>query len=206
MQVRVALLGVVLACLAGGAAAQLYRWTDETGRVHITDTPPPASAKNVQKKAAPKASEGVGAQQPYELAAAMKDFPVTLYTAPKCGELCAQARAHLNKRGVPFREVQVWDRKGQDELRKFSSGDNVPVLVVGRSVHEGFQQEAYDALLDAARYPKTGVLPARAQAAPPLPEEYVRRTTPSGEQKAAEEPKPTGPYAPGAPPQRQQKK
>src|SRR5688500_5357297 len=122
MRIRFTLLGIALACLAGAATAQLYRWTDEKGRVHITDKPPPASTKTVQKKAVPKAAES-SAQQPYELAVAMKDFPVTLYTAPKCGEICVQARAHLNKRGVPFKEVQVWDRKGQQELRKFSSGD-----------------------------------------------------------------------------------
>jgi len=41
----------VLLCAAASAALaqQLYRWTDEKGRVHITDTPPPASARNVQR-------------------------------------------------------------------------------------------------------------------------------------------------------------
>ena len=31
------------------AAQQMYRWTDENGRTHITDTPPPPGAKNVRK-------------------------------------------------------------------------------------------------------------------------------------------------------------
>jgi len=79
--------------------------------------------------------------------------------------------------------------------------------VVGRSLHKGFDQSAYDALLDSARYPRAGILPPRAQAAPGLPEGYI----PPGERKAPraepvkpepEEPQPTGPYAPGAPPQR----
>ena len=204
MQVRTALVGIVLASAAGAALAQLYRWTDEKGRTHISDTPPPASAKNVQKKAMPK-SAAPEEQVHFEVALAMKDFPVVLYTSPKCGDLCGQAREALNKRGVPFKEIMVWDVKGQQELKQYASGERVPVLLVGRSVHEGFAQDAYDSLLDAARYPKAGTVPARTQAAAPLPEEYVQRTTPAGQQPA-EEPKPTGPYAPGAPAQRSQRR
>lgn len=177
---------VLLGALAFTASAQLYRWTDEKGRVHITDTPPPASAKSVQKQAAAKGGAPTQPQQSFELAQAMKDFPVTLYTAPNCTEPCSQARDALNKRGVPFKETVVADPKTRDELRQLASGKDVPVLIVGRSVHEGFQQETYDALLDAARYPKAGVLPPRAQAVP-------------GAKPAAEEPRPTGPYAPKAP-------
>jgi len=176
---------ILLGAVAFAASAQLYRWTDEKGRVNITDTPPPASAKNVQKKA----TAGGGAAQPqqsFELAQAVKDFPVTLYTAPHCTEHCSQARDALNKRGVPFKEIVVEDISTHAELRQLASGKDVPVLIVGRSAHEGFQQEAYDALLDSARYPKTGVLPPRAQAVPAKP-------------AAEEEPKPTGPYAPRAP-------
>ena len=45
------ILGLVLALAASAALAQqIYRWTDEKGRVHLTDTPPPPSAKAVQRK------------------------------------------------------------------------------------------------------------------------------------------------------------
>jgi glutaredoxin len=191
---------LLLTLLATSAAAQqIYRWTDEKGRVHITDTPPPASAKGVEKKAYRSSSSDGGppGQTSYELTQATKDFPVTLYTAPSCDEPCDDARAALNRRGVPFKEVLVADGRSAEELKRVSGGEQVPVLVVGRSVHSGFLQGAYDSLLDAARYPKTGAVPPRAQAQP-TPGEPV--------QKQAEEPRPTGPYAPGAPPQRTQKK
>ncbi|OGA91289.1 MAG: hypothetical protein A3G27_14675 [Betaproteobacteria bacterium RIFCSPLOWO2_12_FULL_66_14] len=194
-------IAVVLGLIAFAASAQLYRWTDEQGRVHITDTPPPASAKNVQKKAAPPAG-GAQAQMPYALAQAMKDFPVTLYTAPNCKAPCAGARNALNKRGVPFKEVQVWDDDSSAELQRISGGNDVPTLVVGRSVHRGFEQGAYDALLDAARYPQAGVLPARAQAAPPPPEGYAAPgERPAAEPQESEPARPLGPYAPKPPPQ-----
>ena len=171
MRARFAALVTVLAlCVAAAQAQQIYRWTDEQGRTHITDTPPPASARSVQKQGRP--APGVAAQMPYELARAMQDFPVTLYTSPNCTEPCASARAVLNRRGVPFKEVQVWEDDTVAELKRVSGGNDVPTLVVGRSVHRGFEPSSYEALLDAARYPKAGVLPPRAQAAPAPPEGY----------------------------------
>jgi glutaredoxin len=194
------------AVLAGAAHAQLYRWTDEKGGVHITDTPPPASARAVERKK-PSANVVERTQPPpYELAVAMKDFPVVLYTSPSCKEGCDLARKALNNRGVPFREVQVWDDQTNEELKKASGANQVPTLIVGRSTYRGFEQGAYDELLDSARYPKTGTVARRNQAAPPLPEGYQRagegeaqatRAEPATPQ--AEEARPAGPYAPGAP-------
>jgi glutaredoxin len=202
---RSAVALLLLALAAGAAQAQqIYRWTDEKGRVHITDTPPPAGAKGVkQQRSVGGSSE---AQTPYQLAQAMKEFPVVLYTSPNCKEPCAMARGALNKRGVPFKEVLVWDDDTNQELKRISGASDVPTLLVGRSVQRGFEQSAFDALLDSARYPRAGILPARSQAAPAVPEDYQ---PPGAHAKAAEpaasepvEVAPRGPYAPGAPPQR----
>jgi glutaredoxin len=203
---RVRIIGVLLLVAAASAAAQqLYRWTDERGRVHITDTPPPPSAKRVERKTYQRGggSAGDGAPRSFELQQAMKDYPVTLYTSPICKEPCESARAALNRRGVPFREVQVWEETTNEELKKVSGANQVPTLLVGRSVQKGFDQAAFDALLDSARYPRVGILPARAQAAPPLPEGYIppgeRAEPPRAEpvKPEPEEPRPSGPYAPG---------
>ena len=187
-----AMFSAVLAvCAASAQAQQLYRWTDEMGAVHITDTPPPPSAKSVQKPRATAAAPAA-TQHPFELAQAMKDFPVTLYTAPNCEAPCARARDVLNRRGVPFREVPVGDKDSIQELTKLAGDKQVPVLLVGHSVQKGFQQEAFESLLDAARYPRAGLMPARNQTAPKPPAEAPK---PEAE-KPAEEPRPTGPYAP----------
>ena len=202
MSLRVALAAVlasVLALAAATASAQIYRWTDEKGRVHITDTPPPPSAKSRKSISGAGAQSASGAQTPFELAQAMKNFPVTLYTSPTCKDPCANARTVLNQRGVPFKEVQVWDEQTNAELKQVSGGSDVPTLVVGRSVHRGFQHSAYDSLLDSARYPKAGTVASRSQGAPAPPEGYA---PPAAEpvQREPEEPAPAGPYAPKAPP------
>ena len=190
MHARLAAVLAVAVCAAGAAQAQaLYRWTDAQGGVHITDTPPPASAKHIRVIGPPSAG-GPATQEPYELTVALREFPVTLYTAPQCGDPCEQARAALNRRGVPFSEVLVADGATREELKRVADGaEEVPVLFVGRSTQKGFHQESYDSLLDAARYPKTGVLKPRSQTEP--------KPVPASDSNALAEPEPQpGPYTP----------
>ena len=194
MKTRLPIAALLLASAFAAGAQQLYRWTDDRGRVHITDTPPPASARNVERKSAgaPGAPQG---QEPFELKLAMRDYPVTLYTAPECKDPCAAARALLNRRGVPFKEVAVSDEPSSEELKRISGAQDVPTLVVGRSVHRGYAAASYESLLDSARYPRAGLLPARRQAAPAPTETDGRQ----GAEPAKPEPAPTGPYAPKPP-------
>lgn len=203
------LIFLALLGAASTASAQLYRWTDERGRLHITDTPPPATAKNVQRRAAdaaPAAAADGNANLPYAVQLAAKNSPVTLYTAPDCAP-CGQARALLNARGVPFREVSVTDEQQADELRKSVGSLSVPSLRVGSTVQKGFEQAAYDDMLDSAGYPRAGVLPPRRQAEPKPAPVAARKPTAGpadepaeGEQAAAENEEDLGrsggPYVP----------
>lgn len=181
---------------AGAVHAQQYRWVDDKGRVQLTDTLPPAGAKNVRRiEASPAQPEGP--PLPYEIARVQKDFPVTLYTAPNCKELCEEARALLNKRSVPFTEFQVWNDETAQKLKEVSGGADVPVLAVGRRVLTSFDPGQYDSMLTYAGYPAAGVFAARKQAAPPVPDGYTGPGAPPKPvaSKPAAEPAPkSGPY------------
>jgi glutaredoxin len=197
-----AALFLVLAIALGTAQAQqrLYRWTDASGNVHVTDTAPPRDAKQVETKV--YGSGAAAGEAPYALRDAEKNFPVTLYTAPSCKDPCALARAALNKRGVPFSEVQVWNEETNAKLKEISDSNEVPVLTVGRTVQKGFEQGAYDSLLNSAGYPSAGVLPQGKVAAPEPPKGYIPpeqravASRPTAEPAAPEAPKKLGPYAP----------
>jgi len=198
-------IAVGIALAAGTAFAQQYRWTDQKGQVHYTDTPPPPSAKDVRKKgaAAPKAGTPT---VPYNLENAQKEFPVTLYTHPTCTDTCQFARDVLNRRGVPFNEVVVATNKALEDLKTLSGNNHVPVLTVGTRVEKEASEAAYNAALDAGGYPKAGLLPPRKQAAPAVKPEEMETAGPVAK-PAAEKPAataeapaaPLGPYAPGAP-------
>ena len=181
------LIALLLCAAAFAASAQMYRWTDDKGRVHFTSTPPPAGAKNVQKKDTGGAAAESGAPAlPFAVQQAQKDFPITLYTTPGC-EGCDAARKLLNGRGLPFKEVSVTENEHIEALKAATGANSVPTMMVGRSVQKGFEEGVYNRTLDAAGYPRAGVLPPRSQAAPsPL-------------QPATEKPEPLAPALPRGP-------
>ena len=195
------LLAVTLCAFAFGAGAQVYRWTDDQGRVHITDTPPPSSAKGVKKSGATSAAPSAAAapqpagQEPFAVQQAKSKFPVTLYTVPNC-QGCEAARKLLNARGVPFKEISLTDAAQMDEFKQTVGGNTVPAMMVGSTVQKGFEESAYQRLLDAAGYPATGVVPPRSQAEPTAAAPGLPEVKP-----AAQPEQPSGPYSPGAAPQ-----
>jgi glutaredoxin len=151
---------------ASAAHAQVYRWVDENGRVRYGDTPP-ASAQNVQKK------QGRGAAgdepMPFGMQRAMQDYPVTLYTAANCGNVCADGKALLDKRGVPHREVVLRTDEQINELKAKNGGQiQVPALQVGTDIVSGFERGAWTAKLDRAGYPAStvGFKPQQSAALP----------------------------------------
>jgi len=141
------------------AQAQLYRWTDDSGKVHYTDTPPPADAKNVQTKASARTSVGEAAPaatRSYALQQAVKNFPVVVYTSKDCGEPCKKGIDQLKKRGVPFTEKVVSTQAEIDELTKLAGAPQVPLMVVGIVIQNGYGQQLWSDALDTAGYPKAG--------------------------------------------------
>ena len=159
----------ILSTACTDALGQAYRWVDQDGRVHYTQTPPPPGAKGVQRKSFQPGPVGT-VDLPYATQVAAKNFPVTLYTQPDCGAFCDQARALLVKRAVPFREVSVVTQKDLDEVKRLSGKNDLPLLTVGNQLLSGFQQGPYNELLDSAGYPSS---------APPAPIEKLRKMDPA---------------------------
>jgi len=183
-------LPVALLCAGADAQAQQYRWVDDQGRPQYSDTPP-AKAKAVKKTEVKAPSQPEAPAVPYEVQRALKDFPVTLYTAPSCNEPCEMARAALNKRGIPFKEIPVVTVETLAEVKALAGAEAVPVLVVGRSVLNAYEPSRYDSLLDSAGYPKEGAVPARSQRAAEVP---PGAAPPVAEPLQAEAPAKAGPY------------
>lgn len=184
--------GLVLACVSATALAQAYRWVDKDGRVHYTDTPPPPElARNVDQISTRSGTVADSQPLSYSLQQAVKVNPVKLYTFSGCSAACTDAKAHLAKRGVPYTEVSVDAPEKREELKRVSGSLNVPVLVVGTTVKQGFEAGMYDAALDNAGYPKTSqLLPGQQarQEEKPAPKPAAAANTPP------ETPK--GPYLP----------
>ncbi|WP_426339379.1 DUF4124 domain-containing protein [Pseudoduganella sp. S-14] len=177
---RAALLLLLLT--ASAAHAQMYKWKDEKGVTHFTETPPPATAKKAEVKNYNTAGAG-GAELPAELAEVVRARPVVLYTTPNCGAGCNMARTLLANRGIPYREKTVSTNDDFDAMKKAGSEGQVPFLLVGRTRQIGFEQGAWDSALTQAGYPTEKMLPPGYSNPPPTPAAPPR--APSAEEVAA---------------------
>lgn len=156
---RIPLLLCVAAALAASAVqaqTTLYKWVDKDGRVQYTEFPPPKDAKNVTEKTMRGGGPSSEEQIPYATRMAAQRSPVTLYVSNSCGDFCANGRALLNKRGVPFSEKNAQaNQADQDALMKIAGSLAVPLLVVGEANVHGFDEGAWNAALDRAGYART---------------------------------------------------
>lgn len=149
----IVLFGLLLAA-AYVNAAQLYRWVDSKGNVEWRDTPPPASApaKKIEERKVGTSVIGTG-DAPFSVQLAAKNHPVTFWGASDCGKFCDAARAHLNRRGVPYAEKTP--QSDAEGFKKVSPANEVPILQVGAITLKGYLESEWDSTLDSAGYPRT---------------------------------------------------
>ncbi|SFU35606.1 Glutaredoxin [Pseudoduganella namucuonensis] len=163
-------MALLLLLCGGMASAQIYKWTDQKGVTHFSDTPPPAKAAPAGKPVEVKHYDTGPATPalPAELATVAKASPVTLYTTQEC-DICNAARAMLQKRGVPYTEKTVQNSDDMAALRRAGSAGRLPYLLIGRERQTGFEQVTWDEALTAAGYPAQSLLPANYRQTPPAP-------------------------------------
>lgn len=179
-------LGAALAFAAAAAGQTMYRYVDPSGHVVYSDQPPPPDARDAQ----PKQLQGNVIDTdatPFATRQAMQRFPVTLYTFD-C-DVCRDAQALLDKRGVPHATVIVTEQKGAARLKALTGGQSAPVLQVGdKELAVGFNAQRWEAMLDNAGYPAD---------APPL---RTQRTSAAGATaEPASAPRPVSSATPAAP-------
>ncbi|MCB1957592.1 MAG: glutaredoxin family protein [Rhodocyclaceae bacterium] len=142
---------ILTALLASASAfAQTYVWTDENGQKHYSDQPPPAQVQARQKTFAPN---GDTQAVPYQVREAARRHPVTLYTGESC-PLCADARALLKQRRIPFAEQKIETQAQLDTLTKDFDGNGiVPSIRIGTRKFAGFIEGQWQTMLNDAGYP-----------------------------------------------------
>jgi glutaredoxin len=188
--VHIICAGAVLAAAAAAhAQSTVYRWVDRDGKVQFTDTPPPAHAKSVTEKRMGGGGEDAG-QVPFATQIAARRHPVTLYVSDDCGDYCAQGRALLGKRGIPFSEKNPQRNPADAEALKQAIGVlEVPVLMVGANVVKGYGEESWQAALDQAGYARTRLPGQPATPTPPTPPTQPTPPAPRPADADAEQPK-----------------
>jgi len=140
---------VALVLLPCALVADMYKWVDESGKVHYSDSPPPGKkAKKLDLKinsiSGPPVVSSLGSSS-----AAASTSKVKVYTTTWCG-YCKKAKAYLQARGTPFQEVDVErSAQGQSEFRALG-GRGVPVILVGSQRMDGYSEGGLEGLLKQA--------------------------------------------------------
>jgi hypothetical protein len=157
------LLGL-LPLLAMAAEQQMFRYIDKDGKVVYTDTAPPPDARSVQQKKL-GGNYIETSETPYVLQVAQQRNPVTLY-AGNCGPLCDQSRALLNRRGVPYREVDPSQPGEAAKLKQVTADMQVPILASRCLCAEGLRGGKVAGCAPSGRIPEDTATKITALRAP----------------------------------------
>jgi glutaredoxin len=141
--------------LSATAAAEMYKWVDDKGEIHISDSPPPAPKSTGEIKVY-KDSQGGSLDTPPASVKKEESRPtlerkmkadVVLYTTSWC-PYCRKARDYLQSRGIDFIEYDIEkDREAAVRKRQLDNRGGVPFAIInGRSIH-GFSASAYERAL-----------------------------------------------------------
>ena len=138
--------------LAAPAAAQVYKWTDPSGKVHYGDRPPDDAKKEELKIRIPSYD---GPVQVRDWSAVLGTKPgaaaggqVTMYSTTWCGH-CKNARNYFAAKRIPYRDLDVESSAGAASEFKRLGGSGVPLILVGGKAMSGFSPESFEALLRA---------------------------------------------------------
>uniref|UniRef100_E6QU15 DUF4124 domain-containing protein n=1 Tax=mine drainage metagenome TaxID=410659 RepID=E6QU15_9ZZZZ len=147
-------------------ATEMYRWTDQNGVVNYSNEPPPGHVQGVKKTdITPNVIDGQGS---YNLKMSMKKSPVVLFSGD-CGAACREAKALLDKRGIPYtlRDPDK-DKTVAAALGETSDHIHLPDLKVGNHLLKGFETKQWNDALDAAQYPRHPMPGGQRDTFPPV--------------------------------------
>ena len=137
---------------AGSVHAEIYKWVDESGRMHFSDQPPlvdkaetielPEISTYSQAKISDKE---VDLEMAENSSAPGNSKQVVMYTATWCG-ICKNAKRYFRKHKISFQEYDIENsKKGRRDFKKLKAR-GVPVILVGKKRLNGFDPKKFEAL------------------------------------------------------------
>ncbi len=137
------------------AHGEIYKWTDEQGRVHFSDKAPEAGVvepigdqliiNSYQGSEVTTADFLDQRDAQRREKASLKRPPVVMYSAVWCG-VCKCARQFFKANNIPFSEYDVeTSAKGKKDFARLK-GRGVPVILIGKKRMNGFDKPRFKQL------------------------------------------------------------
>jgi glutaredoxin len=138
--------------LAIGAHAQVYKWTDPSGKVHYGDRAPD-DAKAEQVKIQVRSHEGPVEVTDWAAILRKRSFTpsggsqnITMYSASWCVH-CKRAKKYFNEKGIRFNEVDVEASEANRKEFKELGGGGIPLILIGDKAMRGFNEQKFESLM-----------------------------------------------------------
>ena len=149
MHFRRIILAIGLILLTASAlAAELYKWVDNKGNTHYSDSPPPSSASEQRLEQLPDINGYTATKIDSSAAvnnAAQATSAVIMYGTPWCG-YCKKARRYFQQNNIAFREYDIESSRSAHRRFKQLGGNGVPLIVVGKNKMSGFSVARFESL------------------------------------------------------------
>ncbi len=148
-------LAALQICFISASQADIYKWVDEKGDLHITDTPPPVKSsgemkvyKDVPDESPPPTSGAAETtEKPKPSVERKKSAEVILYTTSWC-PYCSKARDYFRSRGIDFTEYAIEkDKEAAGRKRELDGKGGVPFAIINGHQIRGFSASAYERAL-----------------------------------------------------------
>ena len=135
-------IGVVVStCLLTPVVyGEIYKWVDESGKVHFSDKKPGGGVvEQVEVKVNTITSLSISESSFLD---ALDRRQVVMYSAVWCG-VCKKARRYFQQQGISFKEYDIEkSRKGRQDFAKLN-GRGVPIILVGKQQMSGFSADRF---------------------------------------------------------------
>ena len=131
----------LLLCSTGWA--EIYKWTDEKGRVHFSDSKQgQQNAETVTIKINSYEHVSYG-DLSYDSGKKVK-----LFYADWCG-FCKKAKRYFRAKGIPFEVLDI--EKSRAAKREFDAlgGTGIPLILVGKKRMQGFTEQGFERLYNS---------------------------------------------------------
>jgi glutaredoxin len=133
------------------ASAQIYKWTDETGNVRFSDSPPAGvKVQKVEGVSLGTKTEAVPAGPGSISKKEGQKVKVTLYMTDWCG-YCRKARELLQTLDVDLVEYNVEKNREKYAEFKAKGGRGVPLIDVEGLVIKGYNAESIKSAVEEKR-------------------------------------------------------
>ncbi len=133
---------LTLLVISTSSGSEIFKWVDNNGKTHFTDTPPPGEqAEELQLKI----NTYTAAEVTPLIQRLGRKNKVVMYDAAWCG-VCKQAKQYFREKRIAYVSYDVENNQiGKRDFKRLK-GRSVPIIILGNKRMNGFTIQKFENL------------------------------------------------------------